>query len=159
MRRNDFTLDVGGVDWVDEGSEPEKPTVHIDFQGDEDDLHDRLSGPDGELLSAEETDVAFRLLSDADASDAADAEGVVSVTNRVTGDYVLELNADADDVFAFIRAARRYGEDAGDDGQYRVTVGVNGESVATYDKTTFLVYNHEGDLLRRHSLIPGGVEL
>ncbi len=159
MRRNDFTLDVGGVDWVDQDSEPEKPTVQIDFQGDADDLHDRLSGPDGGLLSAEETDVAFRLLSDADAEDAENAEGVVSVTNRVTGDYVLELNADADDVFAFIRAARRYGEDAGDDGQYRVEVAVNGDPVATYDKTTFLVYNHEGDLLRRHSLIPGGVEL
>lgn len=156
MRRNDFTLDVGGVDWVEEGTEPEKPTVHIDFQGDEDDLHGRLSRPDGGLLSADETDVAFRLLSDADADD---AEGVVSVTNRITGDYVLELNADADDVFAFIRAARRYGEDAGDDGQYRVEVAVNGEPVASYEKTTFLVYNHEGDLLRRHSLIPGGVEL
>jgi hypothetical protein len=156
MRRNDFTLDVGGVDWVEDGGEPEKPTVLIDFKGDADGLHDRLSGPDGGLLSADETDVAFRLLSDADAED---AEGVVSVTNRVTGDYVLELNADADDVFTFIRAARRYGEDAGDDGQYRVEVGVNGDPVATYDKTTFLVYNQEGDLLRRHSLIPGGVEL
>ena len=159
MRRNDFTLDVGGVDWVEDGDEPEKPSVLIDFEGESNDLHDRLSGPDGGLLAAEETDVAFRLLSDQDDEADEHAEGVVSVTNRVTGDYVLELNADADDVFAFITAARRYGEDAGDDGQYRVEVSEAGEPVASYDKTTFLVYNHEGDLLRRHSLIPGGVEL
>jgi hypothetical protein len=28
-----------------------------------------------------------------------------------------------------------------------------------YDKSTFLVYNDEGNLLRQHSLIPSGVEL
>jgi len=156
MRRNDFTLDVEGVDWVHEGGEPEKPTVHIDFQGTTENLGDRFSGPDGRLLDERETDVAFRLLSDIDAPD---ATGVVSVTNRVTGDYILELNADADDVLTFIRAARRYGEHAGDDGQYRVTVSSEGEELVTYDKTTFLVYNHEGDLLRRHSLIPSGIEL
>jgi hypothetical protein len=155
MRRNDFTLDVGGVDWVDEGTEPEEPTVRIDFQGDETDLRDHLADSDGEVLAGEETDVAFRLLAEMDD----DAEGVVSVTNRVTGDYVLELNADAEDVFRFIKAARRYGEDAGDDGEFRVEVSVNGDPVASYDKTTFLVYNYEGDLLRRHSLIPSGVEL
>jgi hypothetical protein len=28
-----------------------------------------------------------------------------------------------------------------------------------YEKSTFLVYNDQGDLLRTHSLIPSGVEL
>jgi hypothetical protein len=156
MRRTNFTLEVHGVDWVDTDGSPEKPTVRIEFEGAKEALHDRLSGPDGELLVAEETDVTFRLQSDVDDED---ATGVVSVTNRVTGDYVLELNADAEDVLAFIRAARRYGEHADDDGEFGVTLIVEDDELVTYDKTTFLVYNPEGDLLRRHSLIPSGIEL
>lgn len=156
MRRTNFTLEVHGVDWVDEDGDPQKPTVGIDFEGTVDALRDRLGRPDGTLLSASETDVTFRLQSDVND---ADATGVVSVTNRVTGDYVLELNADADDVLSFIRAARRYGEHADDDGEFAVDITVEGEALVSYDKTTFLVYNPDGELLRRHSLIPSGIEL
>ena len=82
------------------------------------------------------------------------------MTNRITGDFVLELNEDADDVLTFIRAAREYGHDAdADDGRYRVEVRVDGEEAVAYEKQTFLVYDADGNLLRSHSLIPSGVEL
>jgi hypothetical protein len=85
---------------------------------------------------------------------------VVSVTNRITGDFVLELNEDAEDVLRFVRAARRYGESTDDgDGRYRVEIRVDGEELVVYEKSTFLVYSSDGDLLRSHSLIPSGVEL
>jgi len=101
--------------------------------------------------------VAYRLQTSLDD----DATGVVSVTNRITGDFVLELNEDADDVLKFIRAARRYGEhDPDSDGRYYdVRIHIEGDELVTYDKRTFLVYNEEGNLLRNHSLIPSGVEL
>ncbi|MFB6095999.1 MAG: DUF5793 family protein [Haloferacaceae archaeon] len=157
MRRDYFELDVEHVAWVDEGGEPEKPTVHIDFRGPEEALRDRLTGPDGELLAAEGTDVAYRLQGPMEEPG---AEGVVSVTNRVTGDFVLELNEDADDVLQFIRAAREYGRATGDpDGRYRVVIGIGDDHVVTYEKSTFLVYDREGNLVRRESLIPSGVEL
>ncbi|WP_254862115.1 DUF5793 family protein [Halovivax gelatinilyticus] len=156
MRREHFTLDVADVDWIETDGEPKKPSVTIDFDGSGPDLESRLTGPDGELLAGEETDVALRLQGPVESG----ASGVVSVTDRLTGDFVLELNVDADDVITFIRAARGYGERSNDDeGRYEVTIRVEGEELLTYEKRTFLVYDDEGSLLRQHSLIPGGVEL
>ncbi|QCS43177.1 DUF5793 family protein [Natrinema versiforme] len=155
MRREHFTLDVTNIDWVETDGEPEKPAVSIDFTGPATMLRERLTGPDGDVLEANETDTALRLqgpLGD-------DTTGVVSVTNRVTGEFILELNEDADDVLQFIRAARGYGEDADDEGRYEVAITLDGDPFVTYDKQTFLVYDDEGSLLRQHSLIPSGVEL
>lgn len=157
MRRDYFTLEVDNVDWAEEDGTPAKPAVTIDFEGPASTLRERLTGLDDEMLAAAETDVTYRLQSGLETPD---ATGVVSVTNRITGDYVLELNAEADDVLRFIRAAREYGK-AGeeDDGHYRITLLIDGEEVAEYDKNTFLVYDPDGNLMRGHSLIPSGVEL
>lgn len=157
MRREYFTLDVRNVDWVDEDDEPEQPTVIIDFEGPASTFKERLTGVGDELLDAEETDVAFRLQSSLEEPN---ATGVVGVTNRITGDFILELNEEAEDVLRFIRAARRYGKEADDGtGRYHVEIRINGEHVVSYEKSTFLVYNSAGNLLRQHSLIPSGVEL
>jgi hypothetical protein len=157
MRRDYFELAVEHVGWVSEGGEPRKPTVHIDFRGPEELLRGRLTDVEGNLLDAEETDVSFRLHDDVDAPD---VTGVVAVTNRLTGDFVLELNEEADDVLTFIRAAREYGRATDElDGRYRVNISIDDEHVVSYEKSTFLVYDAEGNLLRGRSLIPSGVEL
>jgi hypothetical protein len=158
MRRDYFELDVDHIDWVEADGTPEKPLVRIDFHGPEETLRDRLTDADGELLEDGETDVAFRLQGDVNDPGAA---GVVSVTNRITGDFVLELNEDADDVLRFIRAAREYGKSEADDedGQYRVEIRTDDGDTVVYEKRTFLVYDADGNLLRGHSLIPSGVEL
>ncbi len=156
MRREHFTLDVSNVDWVETDGDPQKPSVSIDFTGPATELRKRLTGPDGDVLDAGETDTALRL----QGALGNDTAGVVSVTNRITGEYVIELNEDADDVLTFIRAARGYGEDASDDeGRYEVEITLDGEPFVTFDKRMFLVYDDDGNLLRQHSLIPSGVEL
>ncbi|SFG00210.1 hypothetical protein SAMN04488063_1095 [Halopelagius inordinatus] len=158
MRRDYFQLDVENIDWVETDGDPEKPLVQIDFRGPDESLRERLTGTEGSLLEAEETDVAYRLQ---DSIDDPDAAGVVSVTNRITGDFVLELNEEADDVLRFIRAAREYGQYAADpdEGRYRVEISADGEHTVSYEKQTFLVYDADGNLLRGQSLIPSGVEL
>jgi hypothetical protein len=157
MRRDYFELAVEHVDWVETGGDPEQPTVGIDFHGPADLLRSRLTDPEGEPLDAEETDVSFRLREDGDGDG---PSGVVAVTNRVTGEFVLELNEEAEDVLRFIDAAREYGRHADDgDGRYRVRVTVEGDPVVDYEKRTLLVYDAEGNLLRAESLIPSGVEL
>lgn len=157
MRRDYFTLDVTNVAWVADDGSPAKPTVEISFDGPGDELRERLTGVDDEILAAGETDAAFRLKGPVDDPE---TQGVVSVTNRVTGDFILELNEDAEDVLRFIKAARRFGQANNDeDGSYNVHIEVNGDRMVSYDKQTFLVYDQEGSLLRGHSLIPSGVEL
>ncbi|ELZ85626.1 hypothetical protein C453_07413 [Haloferax elongans ATCC BAA-1513] len=157
MRRDYFELDVRDVDWYGEDEPPLQPTVSIDFYGPAEELRERFVGPDGELLAAEELDATLRLQGSVDDPE---TTGVVSVTNRVTGDYVMELNAPAEDVLQFIGAAREYGRTSDhDDGRYRVDVAIEGDHFATFEKSTFLVYDVDGNLLRGQSLIPSGVEL
>ena len=170
MRRDYFELEVTNIDWVGSGEDPEKPLVEIEFSGPGDLLRERLSDAEGETLAGEDVDVAFRLQGDLETDDA--APGVVAVTNRITGDFVLELNETADDVLRFIEAARTYGEavehgssnqgspdNAVENGGYRVVVSIDGQELVEYEKDTFLVYDADGEFLREESLIPPGVEL
>jgi len=186
MRRDYFELEVTNIDWVGDDGDPQQPLVEIEFSGPGELLRDRLSDAEGEPLTGEDVDVAFRLQGDLEA-DAA-APGVVSVTNRITGDFVLELNETADDVLQFIGAASAYGDvversstgsegrspsgnraspgdnqaspnETVEDGGYRVVVSIDGEQLADYEKDTFLVYDADGEFLREKSLIPSGVEL
>jgi hypothetical protein len=152
MRRDYFTLDVTNVD----GEAETAPVVRIDFDGPSEQLTDRLTDDAGDLLAAEELDVAYRLHGPVNDED---TTGVVAVTNRVTGEFVLELNADARDVVRFVDAARAYGKTTDTDTRFVVEVAVDGDPLVEYEKSTLLVYDPEGGLLRQHSLIPSGVEL
>ena len=156
MRREQFDLDVRNHEWVGTGDDPRQPLARISVTGTTEQLHDRLIGADGNRLTADTVDVAFRLTESIEDDPA--AEGVVSVANRLTGDFIFETNEDADDVFQFIHAASEYGRKTDSGGRYRIEIVVDGETV-TYDKGTFLVYDDDGDLLRGQSLIPSGVEL
>lgn len=156
MRRDYFSLDIGNVDWLDGDGDPEKPRVTISFEGPAQTLRSRLTGIDDEHLDAGETDAAFRLQPGAGESE----EGVFGLTNRLTGEFILELNEEAATVMEFIKAARRYGQAVPDaDSWYRIRIRIDDEDVITYEKRTFLVYDDEGNLLRKDSLIPSGVEL
>lgn len=156
MRRDYFELDVTNVDWAEAGGEPRQPLVEIEFSGPGDTLRERLSDADGELLAGEDVDVAFRLQEPL--AEDGETPGVVAVTNRVTGEYVLELNEQAADVLQFIEAAREFGESDGTS-SYRVVVAIDDEQLVEYEKETFLVYDADGEFLREESLIPPGVEL
>lgn len=136
MRRDYFTLEVFERD--------ELPSARIDFDGPDDRFTERLA-EDGDAV-----DLAFRLQKSPGAAD----EGVLAVTDRMTGEFILELNAAVEDVFDLVAAARD-----GDEHSYQFTVRVNGEPAFEAEKSTFLVYDHEGELLRERSLIPSGVEL
>ena len=155
MRRDYFTLEVRNVDWVDADAPPARPTVTIEFEGPTDPLRERLMDDHGEYLSDEDIDLTFRLQ---DPLDAAQPRGVVGITHRVTGEFVLELNETAGAVFEFLGAARRFGEESATDGEYALEVDT-GDQTLTFEKQIFLVYDDDGNLLRSNSLIPSGVEL
>lgn len=156
MRRDYFTFDVRNTG-DDEGTEPPGiPTLAIDYDGPDEQLRDRLVDESGDVLDADEIDVSYRLHGPIDD---ADTGGVLAVTDRVTGDFILELNVEAGTVTRFVDAARAYGKDTEDGKRYRVEVLIGGEPLVAYEKATFLVYDRDDGLLRAHSLIPSGVEL
>ena len=155
MRRDYVTLDISHAD--QDGDH--LPTAVLHYDGPTDVLQERLGDPAGDPLDSERIDVAFRFQPGADVSEADDASGVLSLTNRVTGEFVVEVNADAGSVAELVDAARH--EDDPDEAErcFRIVVRHDGEEAATYQKQTLLVYDGEGSLLRQHSLIPSGVEL
>ena len=161
MRREDITLVVSHTGWLDTDDDPRQPTLSLRLDDAAETLSERLESKDGETLAAGEIDVTVRLHDDLQDPE---ATGVVAVTNRITGEYVLECSAGADTILQFARAARRYGEASGGDTRCRVDLRATDDageetSVATYDKRTLLVYGESGELLREHSLIPSGVEI
>ncbi len=149
MRRDYFTLNAAGTTV----EEPSPPVVSITYEGPREELESRLHGEAGRL-DEEGVDVAYRLR---DLLEADDPMGVLAVSDRITGEYVLELNAEADSVFAVTDAA---GNDADGSGRYRLVIETeDGTELAAYEKSTLLVYDTDGDLLRDRSLIPSGVEI
>jgi hypothetical protein len=165
MRREDITLFVSDTGWLESNDDPRQPTLSLYLDDDTETLSSRLESEEGEPLTEGEVDVTVRL--HADLQDP-DATGVVAVTNRITGEYVLECNAEAETIIEFARAARRDGDATDGEAHYTVEFSAGkppegdadgGTTVARYDKQTLLVYGETGELLRDHSLIPSGVEI
>lgn len=147
MRRDYFDANVRNDD------EQDVPVVAISFDGPAGLLADRLVTDDG-ALDANGIDVTYRLQT---APDGGDPSGVLSIADRLTGEFVLEASLEPDAVKSLVRTAKR--SDGEDERSYRVRI-TDGEGKSTvYDKETFLVYDADGSLMRNESLIPGGVEL
>ena len=140
MRRDHFTVET------DPASDP--PAVAITFDGPAGTLAERLA--DDGVPPAEDVDVVLRLQGPVDDPD---TTGALSLTRRLTGEYLLEVNAEATGLLEVVTAAR----DAQD--TYAVRIERPADEPVVYEKGTFLVYDEGGSLLRQHSLIPSGVEL
>ncbi len=155
MRRDNVDLEIVDVAWLAEGAEPSQPRLDVRVDDGASTLRERLLD-DGSPIESGDVDVTFRLHESPDGSD---VSGVLAITNRMTGEYILEVNAVADEVEEFVSAARRYGERIDDSTRYRIRLTADGESLADLQKRTLLVYSSDGELLRQHSLIPSGVEI
>ncbi len=151
MRRDYFTLNVDGTT----GSEATQPVVTITYEGPPEDLELRLQKGET-MLTEDDIDVAYRLQQPLDGDDAG---GVIALADRITGEYIFELNADAEAIFSFIDVAREYGDASDTEDRYRIDLKTDESHLATYDKSTLLVYDVDGNLLRSKSLIPSGVEI
>jgi hypothetical protein len=147
MRRDNFTVSIQVPN-----ADTDSPTIAIEHTGPVETLTQQLTGGDDQVYSAAEIDTAFRLQESLDEDD---ATGVFSLTHRVTGEFLLEVNADASAIIDLVNSARN----ADDDGRYTVRiVRTDGEPIE-YELKSLLVYDSEGNLLRQRSLIPSGVEL
>lgn len=149
MRRDHFTVDIG------DGDSADKPMLSIAYDGPRKTLTSQLTDIDDELVSAADIDAAFRLLDDLDADD---ATGVFSLSHRLTGEYLLEVNLSAAELLTFISRARDGGEDD-DETSYLVHIERENDDAIVYEMSSLLVYDADGELLRKQSLIPSGVEL
>jgi len=149
MRRDHFTLTTSTFDSDDtDGS-----SLIVEYDGPKETLTSQLTDDSTDLNTADDIDAAFRLQEPLDEDD---ATGVFSLTHRITGEYLLEANADADTILTLIRNAR---DTTDDDASYRIRIERKDGDTIVYDLDALFVYDTEGSLLRKNSLIPSGVEL
>lgn len=151
MRRDYFTLNTADV--TDYSERP--PTIQITYGGPREELTTRLSRGNT-VLDEGEIDVTYRLHEPLTADE---PSGVFAISDRITGEYVLELDVDAEAIFEITDAVAERDENDGD-GRYRIVIEtVDGTEISSFDKSTLLVYDGDGDVLREQSLIPSGVEI
>lgn len=153
MRRDNVTLEVSNVSWLEGNGDPQQPVLTVAAEDDVAGLHDRLHRDDG-TIDASDVDVTFRFHGNPE-----EATGVMAITDRLTGEFVLEVTTPGEDVIEFVSAARRYAEGTQGDARYRTLVRSGDETLVDLEKRTLLVYAEGGELLRQHSLIPSGVEI
>jgi hypothetical protein len=149
MRRDHFTVATRNVGTDETG----RPTLDVEYTGPSETLTDQLTDDTDELYSADAIDAAFRLQGTLDTED---ITGVFSLTQRITGEYLLEFNADAAAVLNLVRTVRDIDED---DASYCLEIERADDEPICYELDALFVYDENGDLLRQHSLIPSGVEL
>ncbi|MFB6074214.1 MAG: DUF5793 family protein [Haloarculaceae archaeon] len=151
MRRDYFDVTVRTADSTSTDAAPE---IVVAFDGPTETIAERLDEPDAGGLEGDQIDVTVRLQTPLDGAD--DPEGVLSVTDRVTGQFIIEANLDAASVEALVETARERPDDQTD---YAVRITDAAGASRVYEKRTLLVYDVDGSLRRSSSLIPGGVEL
>lgn len=159
MRREHFDLNISNVDWLDSDGELQMPVLGIQYEGEASTLRSELAPStesDDSSIEPRAIDITVRLHGSPNDHH---PNGVVAVTDRVTGEYILELNVDAEAVLTFITAARRYGERTDGAARYAVHLVATDGEAAMLEKQTLLVYGDDGELLRQYSLIPSGVEI
>ena len=142
MRRDYLTVDI------DPDPSDAIPTMAIDYDGPSGGLRDRLTSTADATFESGELDVAFRRQRGEDA-------GVLSLTDRLTGEFILEVTVPEPELARLVDAA----QDTDTDGEYAVRLTDSEGKSLVYEKRTLLVYDHDGGLLRQRSLIPGSVEL
>lgn len=155
MRRTDFAVTLDNTEWLDTGRQPESPQLVIQYDGSEIALAKRFLGTDGSGYTPDELDLFYReQVSDSPLT----SNGVLGVSDRITGEYLFEINTSTAVIEEFAYAIRQYAEASETPARYEVALWVEDSEVAVFTKETFLVYQPDGTLLRHQSLTPRSIE-
>jgi len=155
MPRDQFQVEIRNTAGSNTAAISEQPALILGFEGSRAEFSELVAEELRESLVTEEIDASFRYLSPGHRAD----EGVIGLTDRVTGAYVLEAKVAAEPIREVVQAVREYAEQTGQDARYRVAIQTETKTVAAFDKELLAVYDADGTLLRHDSLIPTGVEL
>jgi hypothetical protein len=155
MERDQFHVETATVEESATDSPPEQPVLRIHFDGPRDHLRQELSERLRDDLTAKAIDVSFRHLP----TDEEPAEGILALSDRVTGRFILEVKTAVDPVREFVQTVRESANRTGNEARYRVEIRADTETVTTFEKDLLVVYEPSGTLIRDASLIPTGIEL
>lgn len=156
MRREEFSLETQHVEPDSGETTAPLPTLKLVYDGPEGELRAAMAQTDSEGPGEPELDVSLRLQ---DEFHETDPDGVLAVTDRLTGDFVCECNVPAKRVFEFLSATKRRAAAVNGAPKYRLQFFADGTPIRTEEMDTFLVYTNAGTLRESESLLPNGVQL
>ena len=155
MQGDQFTIGFTTTELTVTGADSGQPVLRLSFDGSRGSLQELLRERLRDDISEEAVDVSFRSLSPIDKM----GEGVLSLSDRVTGAYVLEIRTQREPILEFVHSVREYADRTGHEAAYRIVMQANAETVTVFEKTLLLVYDANGTLRRHASLIPSDIEL
>lgn len=150
-----WDLHTSHTDWIETGGIPLTPVLHLGFSGHSEELIDQLPNTGTGNEYPDDIDVAIQLRTSPDDSN---ATGVLAVSDRLTGEYLLELEVAAERIFAFVRCVHEYADATGDEVGYIVSLDAEDGTAMEFQKHVLLVRMTNGDLYRSRSLIPPWVD-
>lgn len=156
MRRGRLSVALTNVDWVESELPPEQPYLSITFDGPEEELKERFRKSKDSGYTPDDLDFCYRIQQ---SSHPTVSGGVFSVSDRLTGEYLFEIDVSVKTIEKFVYAVRRYATTRDEETRYGVEIRVGNRPVAEFGKEIFLVYGSERTLLRHRSLIPDEIEI
>lgn len=150
-----WDLHTSHTGWIETGGTPLTPVLHLQFGGHSEELIDQMSKTGTGNEYPEDIDIAFQLRTSPDDSN---ATGVLAVSDRLTGEYLLELEVATERIFAFVRCVHEYADATGDEVEYIVSLDAEDGTAMEFQKNVLLVRMTDGELYRSRSLIPPWVE-
>lgn len=156
MTVGDWNLHTSHTDWIATGGRPLTPVLHLRFDGHSEVMIDQLPDTGTGNEYPEDFDVSFQLQTSLDDSD---ANGVLAVSDRLTGEYLLELEVAAKQIFDFVRSVHQYADETGKEVQYIVSLDADNGTAMEYSKQVLITRMTDGGLYRSRSLIPTWVDI
>ncbi len=150
-----FHATVGKTGWVENDGEPVQPVIRLHFDGDRQQLVQILFANLRRTATSEEIEVSFRLLPPFDGPQ----RGILSLSDQVTGAYLTEVPLEARAVESLSKAVRAYATQTEHDSAYQVEIRTPTSVVTVFETDLLAVYDPDGTLLRRQSLLPPGIGL
>lgn len=156
MWRDQLSVGLKHTDGMTTGTSTEQPCIVIVFDGPMRKMVERLKHNDREGFSSADLEVHHRFQA---SEHPQGTSGVLAITDRVNGEYVLEVNTSTEFVEEFVSAMTEYMKETDTGPRYRVEARASGKRVASFETELFLVYEPGGQLLRSLSLVPDGIEI
>lgn len=155
MSVDDWNLQTSHTDRIDTDGVTLTPVLHLRFSGHSNELMAQLPNTGTGNEYPEDIDVAFQLQAPPDDSD---ASGDLTVSDRLTGEYIIEFEVAAKRVFEFVRSVHEYADVTGNEVSYIVSLDAEDGTAMEFQNQVLIVRTTDGELYRTLSLIPTWVD-
>lgn len=150
-----MTLTLTNVDWLQNESAPRMPCLEMQIDGPKEMVVKRLQAPDEDPYEPQNIDVFYRH----QAVEPPVESGVLSLADRLTGAYILEIPTSPHLIEKLVYAVQQYGKRREASPQFEMKIQIEDRQLASFSKDTLLIYGTDDVLLRERSLIPSGIEI